>query len=74
MFFLILGTKLDLRDDPKSIEKLRERRLAPITYTQGLQMAKEIKAVKYLECSALTQNGLKQVKYYISHFWKYLKY
>lgn len=58
---LFSGTKLDLRDDPKTVEKLRERRLAPITYTQGLQMAKEIKAVKYLECSALTQVGLKQV-------------
>lgn len=56
-----MGTKLDLRDDPETNEKLRERRLAPITYTQGLQMAKEIKAVKYLECSALTQQGLKQV-------------
>jgi len=43
------------------VDKLRERRLAPITHTQGLQMAKEIKAVRYLECSALTQVGLKQV-------------
>ena len=39
----------------------RERRLSPISHTQGLAMAKEIKAVKYLECSALTQRGLKQV-------------
>ncbi|PAV22712.1 small GTPase Rac1 [Pyrrhoderma noxium] len=58
---LLVGTKLDLRDDQATIEKLRERRMAPITYQQGLQMQKDIRAVKYLECSALTQKNLKTV-------------
>ena len=56
-----MGTKLDLRDDEETTEKLKERHLAPITYTQGLQMQKDISAVKYLECSALTQKGMKTV-------------
>ena len=51
---ILVGTKLDLRDDEKTIEELKEKRLVPITYQQGLQMMEEIGAVKYLECSALT--------------------
>lgn len=58
---VLVGTKLDLRDDKETIEKLREKKMAPILTTQGLQMTKDISAVKYLECSALTQKGLKQV-------------
>ena len=52
---ILVGTKLDLRGDKETIKKLKEKRLAPITYSQGLEMMKEIGAVKYLECSALTQ-------------------
>uniref|UniRef100_A0A3Q3CZF4 Rho-related GTP-binding protein RhoG n=1 Tax=Haplochromis burtoni TaxID=8153 RepID=A0A3Q3CZF4_HAPBU len=58
---ILVGTKLDLRDDKDTIEKLKEKKLSPIIYPQGLAMAKEISAVKYLECSALTQRGLKTV-------------
>ncbi|CAD0199501.1 unnamed protein product [Chrysodeixis includens] len=58
---ILVGTKLDLREDKDTIEKLKDKKLAPITYTQGLGMSKEISAVKYLECSALTQKGLKTV-------------
>ena len=35
--------------------------MAPIQYSQGVAMCKDIGAVKYLECSALTQKGLKTV-------------
>ncbi|PWA14142.1 hypothetical protein CCH79_00016717 [Gambusia affinis] len=74
---ILVGTKLDLRDDKDTIERLRDKKLSPITYPQGLAMAREIElgrspsspnmsswssgAVKYLECSALTQRGLKTV-------------
>lgn len=57
----MVGTKLDLREDRDTVERLKQKRMAPISYPQGMQMAKDIKAVKYLECSALTQKGLKNV-------------
>lgn len=58
---ILVGTKLDLREDPDKLESLREKGLAPITDQQGVNMAEEIKAVKFMECSALTQKGLKEV-------------
>jgi len=58
---ILVGTKLDLRDDKEALDRLAEKKMAPITYEQGLQMGKEIGAVKYMECSALTQKGLKDV-------------
>lgn len=58
---LLVGTKLDLRDDRGTIESLREKGMLPITHPQGQSLSKSIKAVKYLECSALSQKGLKVV-------------
>ncbi|XP_035688017.1 ras-related C3 botulinum toxin substrate 1-like [Branchiostoma floridae] len=58
---ILVGTKADLRDDKETIDKLKEKMLAPVTTTQGEEMHQEIGAVKYLECSALTQEGVKQV-------------
>lgn len=51
---ILVGTKLDLRDDETTIERLRERRFHPINYSMGLQLAKEIGAVKYVEASSKT--------------------
>ncbi|KAH3902079.1 Rho family GTPase CDC42 SCDLUD_001892 [Saccharomycodes ludwigii] len=58
---LIVGTQVDLRDDKVIIERLQRQRLRPITREQGERLARELKAVKYVECSALTQRGLKNV-------------
>ncbi|KAF8310818.1 small GTPase Rac1 [Clavulina sp. PMI_390] len=58
---VLVGTKVDLREDPATIDKLRERRMQPISFQGGKSMAADIGAVKYLECSALTQKGLKAV-------------
>ena len=52
---ILVGTKLDLRDDKETIEKLKRNKMTPISYSQGLELMNEIGAVKYLECSALTQ-------------------
>ncbi|XP_052126668.1 cdc42 homolog isoform X1 [Frankliniella occidentalis] len=59
--FLLVGTKIDLRQDTATTKNLDEKKLKPISFEQGEKLAKELKAVKYVECSALTQEGLKNV-------------
>ena len=58
---VLVATKLDLREDPEQIKRLKEKDLAPVSVEQGQQLAKEIGAATYCECSALTQKGLKDV-------------
>lgn len=43
---ILVGTKRDLREDPIQLEKLRDRRQEPISFNQGNEKAKEIKAAK----------------------------
>ena len=59
--FLLVGTQIDLRDDAGTIEKLAKTKQKAITVEQGEKLARELKAVKYVECSALTQKGVKNV-------------
>lgn len=58
---LFAGTKIDLRDDRETLSGLAEQGLTPLKREQGQKLANKIRAVKYMECSALTQRGLKQV-------------
>jgi len=59
--FLLVGTQIDLRDDATTIEKLAKNKQKPLSVEMGERLAKELRAVKYVECSALTQKGLKNV-------------
>lgn len=52
---ILVGTKLDLREDPKERQRLADRRMTAITYAQGAQCAREIGAIKYLEVRTRTR-------------------
>lgn len=58
---ILVGTKLDLRDNMSEIERLKSRNQRPISPQQGESMRKKILAISYKECSALTQAGLKDI-------------
>jgi len=58
---ILVGTKVDLRDDAETIAALKEKSLTPVTKTQGEAMAKELGLAKYIECSARTQENLRAV-------------
>jgi len=58
---LIVGTKSDLRTDENTLESLKKEGKAPITEEEANAMVKDLGALKYLECSALTRQGLKNV-------------
>ncbi|XP_072849303.2 rho-related GTP-binding protein RhoG-like [Pogona vitticeps] len=58
---LLVGTKKDLRNNPEALKKLKEQNQQPVTTQQGVALSKQIHAVKYMECSALSQEGIKDV-------------
>ena len=55
---ILVGTKLDLREDKEVVQNLAEKGLSPITYSQGLQMQEEIGAATYVECSVITMKNV----------------
>lgn len=58
---ILIGTKIDLRDEPSVVEKLQEKGQRVLTDADGEELRKKVKAVKYCECSAKTQQGVKNV-------------
>jgi len=58
---ILVGTKMDLREDKETLGLLSEQGQSPVKREAGQKLSNKICAVKYMECSALTQRGLKQV-------------
>lgn len=49
MPYILVGTQIDLRDTSDEVSE------KPITVDLGASLARDIKAVQYMECSAKTQ-------------------
>ncbi len=58
---VLVGTKADLRDDQNVVQDLQSHGLQVVSLEQAYAMKTTIGAKAYMECSALTQIGLKPV-------------
>jgi Ras-related C3 botulinum toxin substrate 1 len=58
---ILVGTKSDLRDDESVIKQLAAKGQRMVTQEEALARCKDLNGRLYMECSALTQEGLKQV-------------
>lgn len=58
---ILVGSKIDLRDNNKLMDQMNVQNRRVLQYDDGLLMAEEAGYVDYVECSALTQAGLRNV-------------
>jgi len=58
---IIVGTKIDLRDDKKYIAEMEKKGDSVVTKAMGEQLAKDLGAVGYVECSARNMVNVKEV-------------
>lgn len=61
---ILVGCKKDLRRDPRTIEELRKTNQRPVTPEEGMAVASQIHAKHYLECSARTGEGVREIFQY----------
>ncbi|KAF8309631.1 ras-domain-containing protein [Clavulina sp. PMI_390] len=59
--WLLVGTQIDLREDPQVLQRLSSKGEGAVTVEQGEELARKLGAFAYVECSAWTQTGLKDV-------------
>jgi len=58
---VLVGNKMDLRQDEYTIRELQRSKQSPVSHSEGEQMASRIGAKSYIECSALTKEGIREV-------------
>lgn len=59
--FVLVGCKLDLRNDPNCIAELKKQNQAPVSFAEAKACAEKIGATAHKECSARTKEGVKDV-------------
>ncbi|ETO06163.1 hypothetical protein RFI_31233 [Reticulomyxa filosa] len=55
---LLVGLKSDLRNDPQEVSKLKQRGKEPVSTEQIELYKKQVEAIAYVECSALTKENV----------------
>ncbi|KAF7360433.1 Cell division control [Mycena venus] len=58
---IMVVTQIDLRNNQQAVKEMAMHGLAPVTTKQGWRLAREVDATKYVECSAKTHQGVKNV-------------
>jgi len=58
---ILVGNKKDLRNDQNTVEELAKLKLQPVRADDGRAVAERIGAAAYVECSARTKEGIREV-------------
>merc|ERR1712039_1026056 len=58
---VLVGNKKDLRNDPDTKRELIQNKQKPVESASGKEMSQKISAFAYLECSAKTKEGVRDV-------------
>ena len=59
--YILVGTKADIRNDKNMLAKLKDQGVEPVSVEAANQICKSIKAVKFMECSAMLNEGVREV-------------
>ena len=59
--YFLVGMKTDLREDSGTISHCKNGESHIVTYEEGVELAKIIGAVKYMECSAKKRTNVKEL-------------
>ena len=60
---ILVRSKTHLRSDPASLQNLLKQKIDPVSAVLGYKIAREVDAVKYLECSCESMRGVYNVFY-----------
>ncbi|XP_047216800.1 cell division control protein 42 homolog [Girardinichthys multiradiatus] len=59
--FLLVGTQTDQRENSSTVQELTKNKHRPIRHEEGRKLARELRKDLYVECSVVTQEGVKTV-------------